>query len=55
MAAEIAIAKGSEIVIVDPNPIKINYQKVIYKQLTAKEYIKNFLTDFCETFHLFFK
>ena len=42
MAAEIAIAKGGEIVIVDPNPIKINYEKVIYKELTAKEYIKNF-------------
>ena len=41
MAAEIAIAKGSEIVIVDPNPIKINYEKVIYKEFTAKEYIKN--------------
>ena len=43
MAAEIAIAKGSEIVIVDPNPIKINYKKVIYKEITAKEYIKNFI------------
>ena len=41
MAAEIAIAKGSEIVIVDLNPIKINYEKVIYKEFTAKEYIKN--------------
>ena len=46
MAAEIAIAKGSEIVIVDPNPIKINYRKLFTKSLLQKNTLKIILIDF---------
>ena len=46
MAAEIAIAKGSEIVIVDPNPIKINYEKSFTKSSPQKNTLKILLIDF---------
>ena len=38
IALRIAISRGIKIDIVDPNPIKINYDKVNYHQMNAKEY-----------------
>ena len=38
IALSIAISRGIKIDIVDPNPIKINYDKVIYHQMNAEEY-----------------
>ena len=39
IALRIAISRGIEVEIVDPNPIKINYDKVNYHQMNAEEYI----------------
>ena len=38
IALRIAISRGIEVEIVDPNPIKINYDKVNYYQMNAEEY-----------------
>ena len=38
MALKIAISRGIEIEIVDPDPIKINYNNVVYHRMTAEEY-----------------
>ena len=38
IALRIAISRGIEVEIVDPNPIKINYDKVNYQQMNAEEY-----------------
>ena len=38
IALRIAISRGIEVEIVDPNPIKINYDKVNYHQMNAEEY-----------------
>ena len=38
IALRIAISRGIKIDIVDPNPIKINYDKVNYHQMNAEEY-----------------
>ena len=38
IALRIAISRGIEVEIVDPNPIKINYDKVKYHQMNAEEY-----------------
>ena len=38
IALRIAISRGIEVEIVDPNPIKINYEKVNYHQMNAEEY-----------------
>ena len=38
IALSIAISRGIKIDIVDPNPIKINYDKVNYHQMNAEEY-----------------
>ena len=38
IALRIAISRGIEVEIVDPNPIKINYDKVNYFQMNAEEY-----------------
>ena len=38
IALRIAISRGIKIDIVDPNPIKINYDKVYYHQMNAEEY-----------------
>jgi len=38
IALRIAISRGIEIEIVDPNPIKINYDKVNYHQMNAEDY-----------------
>ena len=38
IALRIAISRGLKIDIVDPNPIKINYDKVKYHQMNAEEY-----------------
>ena len=38
IALRIAISRGIKIDIVDPNPIKISYDKVNYRQMNAEEY-----------------
>ena len=38
IALRISISRGIEVEIVDPNPIKINYDKVNYYQMNAEEY-----------------
>ena len=38
IALRTAIANGIEVEIVDPEPIKLNYNKVIYYEMTAEEY-----------------
>ena len=38
IALRIATSRGIEVEIVDPNPIKINYDKVNYYQMNAEEY-----------------
>tara|TARA_B100001109_G_scaffold239489_1_gene222060 strand:- start:120 stop:878 length:759 start_codon:yes stop_codon:yes gene_type:complete len=38
IALRIAISRGIEVEIVDPNPIKINYDKVNYHQMNAEDY-----------------
>ena len=38
IALRIATSRGIEVEIVDPNPIKINYDKVNYHQMNAEEY-----------------
>ena len=38
IALRIAISRGIKIDIVDPNPIKINYDRVNYHQMNAEEY-----------------
>ena len=38
IALRIAISRGIKVDIVDPNPIKINYDKVNYHQMNAEEY-----------------
>lgn len=38
IALRIAISRGIGVEIVDPNPIKINYDKVNYHQMNAEEY-----------------
>ena len=38
IALRISISRGIEVEIVDPNPIKINYDKVNYHQMNAEEY-----------------
>ena len=38
IALRTAIANGIEVEIVDPEPIKFNYNKVRYYEMTAKEY-----------------
>ena len=38
IALRIAISRGIKVDIVDPNPIKINYDKVNYHQMSAEEY-----------------
>ena len=40
IALRIAISRGIEVDIVDPNPIKINYDKVSYFKMDADEYCK---------------
>ena len=38
IALRTAIANGIEVEIVDPEPIKLNYNKVRYHEMTAEEY-----------------
>ena len=40
IALRIAISRGIDVDIVDPNPIKINYDKVNYFNMEADEYCK---------------
>ena len=40
IALRTAIANGIEVEIVDPEPIKLNYNKVRYYEMTAEEYYK---------------
>ena len=38
IAIRIAISNGIEVEIVDPEPIKLNYENASYHQMTAEEY-----------------
>ena len=40
IALKIAITKNTPVEIVDPNPIKINYDNVIYFEMTGDDYCK---------------
>ena len=41
IALRIALLKNTSIEIVDPNPIKLDYQNVKYFSMSAEEYCKN--------------
>ena len=38
IALKIAISRGIEIEIVDPDPIQVNYDNIVYHKMTAEEY-----------------
>jgi NAD-dependent deacetylase len=38
IALRIAVSRGINIEIVDPDPVKLNYDKIIYHNITAEEY-----------------
>jgi len=40
MALEVAISKGIEVEIVDPDPIEISYKNTSYFEMSAVEYIE---------------